>query len=100
MRCSGQDKGCCTTSTPCSIGEGDCDSDADCVGGLQCGKDNCPWGDLDDCCTGICLYVVLSLTVICIFVYLYESIVSAFVHPYMYVDMRKPSLVYNYRYAR
>ena len=32
---------CCTTSNKCEIGEGDCDSDADCTGNLVCGKDNC-----------------------------------------------------------
>lgn len=26
----------CTTSHPCGIGQGDCDSDADCVGDLKC----------------------------------------------------------------
>ena len=32
---------CCTSSRPCGAGEGDCDSDVDCAGNLQCGYDNC-----------------------------------------------------------
>ena len=32
---------CCTTSNKCEIGEGHCDSDADCTGNLVCGKENC-----------------------------------------------------------
>lgn len=31
-------------------GEGDCDNDWHCKGGLVCGENNCPWGDGDDCC--------------------------------------------------
>ena len=34
----------------CGEGDGDCDSDDECEGSLKCGKDNCPWGDGDDCC--------------------------------------------------
>jgi len=50
LRCSGQDNGCCTKDMPCGEDEGDCDTDAECAGSLLCGKDNCPWGDGDDCC--------------------------------------------------
>ncbi len=32
---------CCTKSTPCMPGEGDCDRDDDCVGGLRCDRDGC-----------------------------------------------------------
>ena len=32
---------CCTSSDPCGAGEGDCDKDADCIGSLRCGVDNC-----------------------------------------------------------
>eukprot|EP00931_Biecheleriopsis_adriatica_P098324 TRINITY_DN7225_c0_g3_i2.p1 TRINITY_DN7225_c0_g3~~TRINITY_DN7225_c0_g3_i2.p1 ORF type:complete len:944 (-),score=82.85 TRINITY_DN7225_c0_g3_i2:70-2901(-) len=46
---SGNDA-CCTGTYPCGAGEGDCDSDSDCAGSLKCGRDNCPWGDGDDCC--------------------------------------------------
>jgi len=49
-RCGGKDDGCCTKENPCNAGDGDCDNDEDCVGSLVCGKDNCPWGDQDDCC--------------------------------------------------
>ena len=48
--CNGQDDGCCTEDTPCIEGEGDCDSNDECLGSLICGDDNCPWGDRDDCC--------------------------------------------------
>lgn len=50
MRCKGADDYCCTPWTPCDLGDGDCDRDSDCAEGLVCGKDNCPWGDKDDCC--------------------------------------------------
>ena len=50
MRCLGVNDGCCKPDSPCGIGEGDCSKDEDCGEGLACGKDNCPWGDLDDCC--------------------------------------------------
>ena len=32
---------CCTPSNPCYEDEGDCDSDADCIGKLVCGSRNC-----------------------------------------------------------
>ena len=48
---------CCTSSNQCGEGEGDCDSDADCVGNLKCGQgsgfdDNCGSGFASDadCC--------------------------------------------------
>ena len=34
----------------CAEGEGDCDAESECQGDLVCGKNNCPWGDGDDCC--------------------------------------------------
>ena len=46
------DWSCCTDSDPCVAGDGECDSDSECVNGLICGNDNCgplfPWGF--DCC--------------------------------------------------
>jgi len=33
------DWSCCTSSSPCAIGDGDCDSDSDCVSGAMCGHD-------------------------------------------------------------
>ena len=41
---------CCRPDKPCVEGEGDCDTDDDCLGELVCGKQNCLWGDRDDCC--------------------------------------------------
>ena len=35
------DRDCCSTKEPCGIGEGDCDKDADCLGDLSCGDNNC-----------------------------------------------------------
>jgi len=54
--CVGGDS-CCTKSSPCLYGEGDCDRDHDCAGAYYCGTDNCDRfnreksfdGD-DDCC--------------------------------------------------
>ncbi len=28
---------CCNSSNKCGLGEGDCDTDSDCVSGLECG---------------------------------------------------------------
>merc|ERR1712223_1015832 len=53
---STNDKNCCTSSNPCSIGKGDCDKDSHCAGDLECGKNNCKqfdnaWSDASfDCC--------------------------------------------------
>ena len=33
--------GCCTDTTPCGRGDGDCDLDSHCRGYLKCGTDNC-----------------------------------------------------------
>ena len=43
---------CCSVACPCIEGEGDCDSDSECVAGLYCGSDNCGAGALSsfDCC--------------------------------------------------
>jgi hypothetical protein len=47
----------CTTNFPCDVGDGDCDSDYDCVSDLVCGTDNCPFIGTNripssaDCCT-------------------------------------------------
>jgi len=50
--------GCCSSSEPCSVGQGDCDNDGDCAGALVCGFDNCReginginyWHKNADCC--------------------------------------------------
>ena len=36
---------CCSSTNRCDEGEGDCDSDEDCIGNLVCGSNNCngPW---------------------------------------------------------
>lgn len=54
-RCNGINTGCCTVRKPCGKADGDCDSDAECIGDLKCGTDNCDqsagsfiWND--DCC--------------------------------------------------
>merc|ERR1711962_1809172 len=48
----------CTSSGPCTFGQGDCDKDTECSGSLVCGKDNCR--DFNskaepsyDCCTNV-----------------------------------------------
>ena len=57
-RCKGthakQWNGCCTSKTPCSYNDGDCDSNSDCYAGLKCGTNNCigsGWQKWADCCT-------------------------------------------------
>merc|ERR1711992_18092 len=44
---------CCTKDNPCKKDEGDCDYSYQCIGDLQCGKDNCPemFPTGADCCT-------------------------------------------------
>ena len=47
---------CRPGSSPCGLGDGDCDDDGDCQGALVCGHDNCGrsgglWDPSDDCCT-------------------------------------------------
>ena len=49
------DNECCSTESPCRVGEGDCDTNAECVGDLVCGTNNCQmfdasWKDTRDCC--------------------------------------------------
>merc|ERR1719309_1325846 len=44
---------CCTEDEVCGLGEGDCDTDAQCAPGLVCGKENCQgtsYDNTDDCC--------------------------------------------------
>ena len=46
---------CCTSSSPCVEGEGDCENNDECGVGLVCGTNNCKqFGDFfherDDCC--------------------------------------------------
>ena len=64
---SKDDSGCCTDSYPCSMGEGDCDSDSECYGNLICGTDNCQnfdsaYSSTHDCCTTGNKTVQLQLT--------------------------------------
>ena len=49
---TGNQWSCCTSSNPCGIGEGDCDSYDECIGELSCGSDNCPlpFSSTADCC--------------------------------------------------
>ena len=49
---SSYDASCCTWNSPCGIGEGDCDTNDQCAGGLVCGVDNCgpEFPSSYDCC--------------------------------------------------
>ena len=73
LRCKGINDGCCTEANPCVEGDGDCDNDKQCQGGLVCGKNNCPKKSpfvnphgKDDCCTRpgedryVCLVRILT----------------------------------------
>ena len=44
--------GCCSSSNPCWIFEGDCDGDDDCFGYFLCGSNNCfdSFSSAADCC--------------------------------------------------
>ena len=43
---------CCTEDAPCGLGQGDCDHDDECEGGLGCGHNNCGAGHSGmDCCS-------------------------------------------------
>ena len=59
------DRSCCTVNSPCTVGEGDCDSDDQCIGGLKCGKDNCghDFPPLADCCEGSILNININIVV-------------------------------------
>ena len=67
-RCNGYpttEWNCCNPTTQCGVGEGDCDTDDDCLGDLICGSsrdssNNCKndfsnqrsfWTESADCCT-------------------------------------------------
>ena len=43
---------CCNSSNPCTVGQGHCNSDDDCYGGLKCGRKNCnsPFPSNANCC--------------------------------------------------
>ena len=56
------DWSCCSTSSPCNVGGGDCDRDSHCTVGLTCGSNNCladfstsgsSWSSGADCCEGM-----------------------------------------------
>ena len=71
------DPACCTITNPCTLGDGDCDSDSHCNSGFTCGTDNCgpffPSGF--DCCE-LSDEVVVSNTVINIGLHTYEASVQ------------------------
>ena len=57
------DWSCCSSSSPCNVGGGDCDRDSHCASGLSCGSNNCladfstlgsSWSSSADCCEGMC----------------------------------------------
>ena len=64
-RCTAADwsYSCCTSAKPCSLGQGDCNSNDECGGTLTCGSNNClndfGFGDsgLDCCIDGLRHYV-------------------------------------------
>ena len=44
---------CCTESSPCGLGKGNCNSDDGCLSNLRCGSNNCPnhFHSDADCCS-------------------------------------------------
>ena len=59
------ERGCCSSEYPCQLGEGDCDMDFECSGGLVCGNNNCGpeflWSSAD-CCEGKLIETMLIHT--------------------------------------
>ena len=52
---NGDISSCCTDTKSCGLGQGDCDSDDECLGNLRCGTNNCEsdfgfGGPRSDCC--------------------------------------------------
>ena len=47
---------CCSIEQPCLAGDGDCDSDDECIGDLICGENNCKDDTTvyEDCCVEAC----------------------------------------------
>lgn len=65
------DWSCCSSTSPCNVGGGDCDTDSHCTAGLTCGTNNCRrdfsstgsnWGSAADCCIGNLLMGNLAYT--------------------------------------
>ena len=50
--CDGPNDNCCSNGVDgyCGEGEGDCDSDRECAGALECVRNGCEWGRPYDCC--------------------------------------------------
>ena len=52
----------CTSSCPCGVDEGHCESNSQCLSGLACGYDNCKpelgYGNGTNCCYDPCLSLV------------------------------------------
>ena len=42
---------CCSSMNKCSVDEGKCSGNSDCLGNLQCGINNCGWSNETNCCT-------------------------------------------------
>ena len=66
LQCTGGDS-CCTQDNPCGLGQGDCDINHDCTGGLVCGQDNCnikefpSFDSTDDCCMDPSKYLYMNV---------------------------------------
>ena len=89
------DSRCCSSSTPCGLGGGDCDNDLECLGPLVCGSDNCKsafssastnWPTSYDCCIGTQYFGINSIrrhhyvTYLFYFIQQYLYIFRAFKH--------------------
>ena len=85
----------CSQESLCTIGEGDCDEDAECEGSLLCGNNNCASGPKGmDCCAA--RYVSIVFVFIILLLYLQctvQRMTYLLIHILILLDAQQPMIV-------